>query len=150
MKIRKSSIASTKRYNRELKSKANSSCHHTKTNKMKANNSTCSSLWRRVLSIGLLLQILVNCGKFNYITFSTISLVFICHSHFHLVRHSFTTRPVFSVPFSYVLIVCSIELSKMKKKTPNYVPLVRHFLFKTRKKNEQDGKKRKKIHTKSN
>lgn len=71
MKIRKS-IVSTKRNNSELKSIETSSCHHTKTYKMKANNmssSSSSSLWRRVLSIGLLLQILVNCGKFNYILY---------------------------------------------------------------------------------
>lgn len=64
MKIRKS-IASTNEDNNnntsELKSIGSSSYHHIKTYKMKANNS--SSLWRGVLSIGLLLQILVNCGK---------------------------------------------------------------------------------------
>ncbi|XP_031619649.1 uncharacterized protein LOC116338489 [Contarinia nasturtii] len=61
MKIRKSNKTSTKRNNRELKSITSYS--HTKTYKMKkANNSSCSSLWRRVLSIGLLLQILLNCG----------------------------------------------------------------------------------------
>lgn len=62
MKIRKS-IASTNEDNNnsELKSIGSSSYRHIKTYKMKANNS--SSLWRGVLSIGLLLQILVNCGK---------------------------------------------------------------------------------------
>ncbi|XP_055322028.1 uncharacterized protein LOC129578019 isoform X2 [Sitodiplosis mosellana] len=60
MKIRKSNASTPQNY-REFKS-SSSSYHHTKTYKMKANNSNCSSLWRRVLSIGLLLQILVNCG----------------------------------------------------------------------------------------
>lgn len=71
MKIRKS-VASTKRNNRELKSIESSSCHHTTNYRMKANSSNSSSLWRRILSIGLLLQILVNCGKFNYVHIYTI------------------------------------------------------------------------------
>lgn len=79
MKIRKS-IVSTKRNNSELKSIETSSCQHTKTYKMKANNmssSSSSSLWRRVLSIGLLLQILVNCGKFNYILYYLLIFILI-------------------------------------------------------------------------
>lgn len=41
-----------------------SSRYHRKIYKMYANSD--NSWWRRVISIGVLLQILVNCGKFNY------------------------------------------------------------------------------------
>lgn len=93
MKIRKS-IASTNENNIELKSIDSSSCHHPKTYKMKSSNSSgSSSLWRRVLGIGLLLQILVNRGKlitimfiynFHPLSVSGFSLSFL-FSHFHFV-----------------------------------------------------------------
>lgn len=107
MKIRKSNT-STKRNYSELKGEQSSSYHHTKTYKMKANNSSCSSSWQRVFSIGLLLQFLVNCGKFIYIQFNTIWNYF--HFHFRYYFHfyiifiwlsSLQYNGRYSVPFCF-------------------------------------------------
>lgn len=100
MKIRNSNMPS-KRNSSELRSGQSNNYNRTNACRMKTNNSSIHAkrranysacLWRRAMSIIVLLQILVNCGKFNYSYAHFIFLFFWIHNEFmrNSIHHSYS------------------------------------------------------------
>lgn len=107
----------TKRNSSELRRRQSSSYNRMKTSTMKTNSSSnhgkkrrairSACLWRQAMSIGVLLQILVNCGEFNYIYAHFLFLLFWTFNGFNRfirngIRHS---------PLLFILICAFIYWS---------------------------------------